>query len=144
MADLNLVKPIRVAIVADSTITALLGSYQSVASVFTRRPAPEGATYPMIMVSPAVVVSDEDALVERRPVVNHDVIVYGQQDGAYRDVESVGYLLREKFHRQRFSISPDGYAVIDLVAEGPIPGPTDDEEFIARVVSLQVRLRATE
>lgn len=143
MANLNLVAPIRVALVADSDITDLLGTYQGNPSIHTRRPVPEQAMYPMLVISSSVAIGDFDGLKSNRPIAVHDVIAYGQKDDSYRVVEELGYLLRNKFHRNRTVISVPSYNVVSLVASGPIPAPVDDIKFIGRVVSLTVQLAET-
>lgn len=137
---LNLSKTIRDAILADSQIVALLGSWQGVASVHTRRPAPSEADMPMIMISGDISTTDEDSLTSYRPVVVKDVICYGDQPLSYRDVEEVGALMRALFHRKRHLLSIDGWHIIDVIVEGPFVAPTDDDKTCARGVTLTIRL----
>jgi hypothetical protein len=139
----NLKAPIRTAILAATAITDELATYKGAPAVFTRRPIPDDATYPCIVIETDL-SRDEDALVALRPVVMADICVYGTNDpqGAeYRAVENIGYALRNLFHRKRWSIVPTDAAVIDVVARGPSAAPTDDEKTVGRVVTLQVRLR---
>ena len=138
--DLNLVRPIRNALYPDELVTGLIGTYLGGPSIHTRRPVPVQAMYPMVVISPAISVTDEDGIKSDRPVVVYDIIVYGQKDTSYRDIETLAFILRRKFHREREVIRVPGYHVIDIEVSGPIPGPTDDQEYVARVVSLQVRL----
>ena len=56
-------------------------------------------------------------------------------------LEALGWRIRSLFHRQRFSVRPDGFSVIEVVAGGPVPGPTDDDKQVARIVQLRIRLR---
>jgi hypothetical protein len=79
--------------------------------------------------------------------VNLDLAVYGRKGkpGTAQDqtrvVERLGFRLRTHFHRQKFSVQPEGFSVIDVRAGGPVPAPTDDDQTIGRLVSLIVRLR---
>ena len=142
--SLDLASPFYTYLANVSAITSLLGTYLSNPSIHTRRPIPVAAQYPMIVVSPAIAITDEDGLVSRRPVVITDIAAYGQQDSDYRTIDSLGYLLRSNFHRQsKFSISVSGYDIIDLVASGPVPAPTDDNEQIGRMITVTTRLVAT-
>lgn len=139
---MDLAAPLYASLSADVAITALLGTFLSGPSIHTRRPVPEEAGYPMLIVSANVGVTDEDGLVSRRPVLVRDIIAYGEQDGQYRTVEQLGDLLRAKFHRQKNSFTIAGFHVIDVVATGPQPAPTDDFNHVARVVTLTIRLVA--
>lgn len=137
---LDVTKGLYSALSGNSDITSLLGSFQGGPSIHTRRPVPVNAVYPMIVVSSDVSVTDEDGLVSRRPVVIRDIAIYGEQDTDYRTVESLGYLVRSMFHRKLDVFTVDGYSIIDVVATGPIPAPTDDEKQVGRLVSLTIRL----
>jgi|SRR3990172_4079001 hypothetical protein len=139
---MDLAAPLYAALSADAAITSLLGTFLSGPSIHTRRPVPEEAGYPMLIVSANVGVTDEDGLVSRRPILVRDIIAYGEQDSQYRVVEQLADLLRTKFHRQRDSFTISGFHVVDVVAVGPIPGPTDDFNHVARVVTLTIRLVA--
>lgn len=139
--SLDLAPALRDSVIDAIAISSQLGDYKGEPSVHTRRPAPAGATYPMVMISPDVGVTDGDGLNSDRPIVVKDVAVYGKQPGDYRTVEALGYALRDHFHRNRRSIVPDGYSVIDVQARGPVPAPTDDDKTVGRAVSLTIRLR---
>lgn len=139
--SLDLGAPIRTALLDEPTIEGLLSEYQGVAGIFTRRPAPDGALYPLIIVNPDASLTDRDGLTSDRPLIIKDVIVYGRQPDDYRLVESIGYSIRTLFHRTRFSIDVDGYDVVEIVASGPRIAPTDDDSTVARVVTLTIQLR---
>jgi hypothetical protein len=137
----NLAGPIRTAILEDGPIVALLGVFKDEASVHTRRPAPQGATYPMAMVSPDIATANADFLSSEFRTVIRDVSVYGEQPGQYRTVEQAAYLIRRLFHRKRLSIQAPGLHIVDIVASGPIPAPVDDEKLVGRLVSLSIRFQ---
>lgn len=143
---MNLAQPLREAILNNVEITDALGTYMGEPSVFTRRPLPDGATYPMVAISPDISIRDADALVTQRPIIQRDVTVYGQIGPAgsetdhYRVVETLAYAVREMFHRRKQVLFVDDYHVVDIVASGPIPAPTESERLIGRVVSLTIRL----
>jgi hypothetical protein len=94
----------------------------------------------MIVINSDTTIGNEDGLVSRRPIIVRDLVVYGQQDDQYRVVEELAYYLRQKFHRQKRALTVSGYHVIDIVATGPNPAPTDDWNHIARAVTLTIRL----
>lgn len=138
---LNVAGPLRTALIDSDPIATRLEQYEGEPAVFTRRPVPDGATYPLIVVSPDIAISDEDGLKSRRPVVLRDLVAYGEQPDQYRVVEELGYLIRALFHRQKFSVIVPGYRVVDIVARGPQIAPTDDERHLARIVALRIRLQ---
>lgn len=141
--SLDLGASIRTALLAEAPIYGLLGEWSGEPSIFTRRPVPSEAQYPMIVVNPDIAITDQDALRSKRPIVTKDVIVYGDQPDGYRVVEQLGYAIRELFHRERFSIDVDGYDVVQIVASGPNVAPTDDDKTVGRVVTLTISLRKT-
>lgn len=145
--DLDLSAPLRGALIAYGDLTALLGLYEGYPSVHTRRPAPEGAEYPMAIVSGDIAIGDRDGLRSRRPVVVRDVAVYGRKGAPgdtsdqTREVEAAAYHIRALFHRQRTAITVPSYNVVSITASGPFEAPTEDEKLIGRVVSLTIHLQ---
>jgi hypothetical protein len=125
---MNLAAPIRAALIAESDVTSQLQAYEGSFPVFTRRPAPSDAPPVLLFVSPDIALTDEDGISDRRNRHVRDVSIYGPNEPAseYRKVESLGYAVRELFHRNRDAIEVPGWDVVDIVASGPIPAPTDD------------------
>ena len=138
---LDLSAPIRLSLLENAEICDFLHDFKGSPAIFTRRPLPENAPYICLAISPDIAIGNEDALISLRPIVTRDVVVYGRQPDDYRDVEACGYLIRDHFHKKRFSIQPEGYSVIEIVASGPIPAPTDDVKTVARLVGLNIRLQ---
>jgi hypothetical protein len=116
-------------------------------AIFTRRPVPSDAPDLIILINPPASISDADGLTSDRPIVSIDVAVYGRKgepqsaEDQTREVERLGFRIRTHFHRQKFSVQPEGFSVIDVRAGGPVPAPTDDDQTIGRLVPLVVRLR---
>ena len=142
---MNLAPALLDAVKGEASIADLLGDYAGEPSAHTRRPMPKAAGYPAVIISPDVAHTDFDGLTARRPMVVRDIAVYGRvsDDGSvdeYRAVESAAYAVRDFFHRNRDAIAVSGAEVVDIVASGPRPGPTDDDKMIARVVTLTIRL----
>ena len=79
----------RDALLGIPAVVSGLPLYEGQPAIFTRRPAPLDAPYPMIMVSPDIVRTDDDGISDFRPVVTRDIIVYGRNDSSnnYRAVE---------------------------------------------------------
>jgi hypothetical protein len=144
MTDL---KPaIRAAILAQPDITNYLSQWNNEPAVFTRRPVPTDAQFPMIVVSPNIAYGNEDALNKERGVITLDIIAYGRvaapgtPEDHTRGVEAIGELLREVFHRQRWSLGNTPYHVISINVTGPFVAPTDSESVVARATTLIVRI----
>lgn len=138
----DLAAPIRAALLGDASIISGLPAYAGGYPIFTRRPAPADAPYPMIMVSPDISVTDQDGVNFLEPLVERDVAVYGQNDTAahYRAVESMAYAVRALFHRRWRSLVVPEWKVVQVVARGPIPAPTDDDQTVGRLVTLTITL----
>lgn len=142
MISPDLATPIYEALIGNSAIAAALAIYQGEPAVFTRRPSPKDATYPMIICAGDVTRTDEDLIVDPMPVILRDISIFGQNDSAahYRTMEGLGLAVRDLFHRQRQSLLVAGWSIVDIVAHGPIVGPTDDDTTVHRLVTLTVRL----
>lgn len=143
---MNLAPAIRFAILQNPDITSRLGNWKNEPCVFTRRPAPTDAEYPMILISPDIASGNTDGLTSMRPTVVRYVQVYGENTAPmYRRIEEIGYLLRDLFHRQRLAldVQAQGYRIISLVAVGPTPTPVDDEKLVGRMVTLTVSMQPT-
>ena len=136
--------PVRAALVASSAVTSQLTAYAGSYPIFTRRPAPTDAPYPLIMISPDITLSEEDGVNDFRPVVERDVVVYGQNDtpAHYLAVESIARAVRDLFHRQWRAIDVTDWKVVEIRARGPVPAPTDDDETVGRLVALTISLAA--
>jgi len=134
--------PLRTALVGVSGITTRLSAYKGSFPVFTRRPVPSDAPYPMIIVSPDIVKDDDDGLSDSRPIITRDISVYGQNDKAdkYDNVQAIGRLIHDLFHRKRGAITVPGWNVTSITAHGPIPAPVDDDQTVARMVTLSIQL----
>lgn len=134
----------------DSVIDAVgarLAEWRGEPAVFTRRPLPADAPSLVAIVNPPVSIGDADGLNSDRPIVQHDIAVYGDKGAAgseqddTRAVDVIAFEIRDHFHRQKFSVRPTGFYAIDVQARGPIPAPTDDESTVGRIVTLTIRLR---
>lgn len=138
----DLATPLRDRLVATAAITSQLAAYKASFPVFTRRPAPSDAPYPMIIISPDISKTDQDGIDDFRPIFTRDITVYGQNDTSarYRTVESLARTVHDIFHSTRDSIVVPDWHLIQITCTGPIPAPVDDDQTVARMVSLTLQL----
>lgn len=138
---MNISGPLRTAITADTVIAPLLSIYRNQPAVFTRRPVPSEAVFPYIITAHNVALRDRDTLTSSQPVIVRDVMVYGEQNAHFRDVETMGYRLYELFHRQRQNLTIPGFNVVEVTAFGPVPAPVADDQNTGLAVTLTVHLQ---
>jgi len=141
---IDLQPAIRTHILNDVTISSLLSTYQNQKSVFTRRPTPQDATYPLVIVSPIVGENENDYIgCNGRRTLTYDIAVYSNNDEAlnYRNVEKIAFRLTQIFHRMdRFALTPPSGSIVQVTASSPFPGPTDDFVKVARIVTLNIEI----
>jgi hypothetical protein len=141
----DITKDVRAAILAEPEITNVLSQWQGEPAVFTRRPLPEDATYPLIVIPFDVAHGDFDGLKARREVITKDVFIFGRvaapgtPEDHTRRVDGIARLLREVFHRQPRVLANPDYHVVSINVTGPIAAPTDTDSIVGRVVTLVVR-----
>lgn len=143
MVDLS--EPIRDAIIGAPAIANLLAQWNGEPAVFTRRPVPPDAPYPMCAISPNVAATDADWIVTRKPLIQRDIIFYAEADPWGEGVALVmqaHYLARRLFHDNRFCISVPGFHLIETTVTAPINGPVDNPaEHVARGISVLFHLQ---
>lgn len=134
----------------DSVITAAGGeleAWNGEPAVFTRRPVPDDAPDLLALINPPAAISEADGLTSLRPIPTHDIAIYGRKgapgspEDQTRAVERIAGLLQLHFHRNRFSVQPDGFSVIGVEVRGPMPAPVDDDATVGQIISVTVRLR---
>ena len=142
---LDLLAPLRTSVI--EAIGPDLPQWKGEPAVFTRRPTPEDAPTLCALVNPPGTLTDRDALNSDRPYVEHDIAVYGRKgapgsaEDETRIVEQMGFSLRDHFHRQKWSVQPEGFRVISITARGPFVAPVDDDQTVGRIVALAILLR---
>lgn len=141
MSNLDIAAPLRTALISVAEISGPLALWNNEPAVFTRRPVPADASFPMIVINPAAAITDQDYLDRQLPIVMRDIGIYGRQPDDVRIVDAISYAIRDHFHRNRWAITPDGFGVIQIIARGPFPGPTDSATTIGRIVGLTIQLR---
>lgn len=149
-ASADLSAPLYAALMDNAAIVALLGVQSDGSpSVLTNRPVPPDAAYPMIVTAGEVTRTDQDLISSPIQEIVRDISVFGQNTtldengepiNQTRTCDSIALKVRDLFHRQRQSIAVPGWNVLDIIARGPIVGPTDDDQSVHRLVTLTVRL----
>lgn len=140
---IDLQPSIRQYVLNDTEFISELAEYQNSKAVFTRRPVPEDATYPLAIVSPIVGEREVDFIsCYGRRILTYDIIVYSNNDSSesYRSVERAAYRLTKILHRvdrTAFSL-PSGVSLIATTASSPFRAPTDDFVKIARGVTVNI------
>jgi hypothetical protein len=137
--------PIRSAIVANQSIMSNMPDYANGDAVFTRRPTPIGAPYPMIVIGPDIGDMDIGGLNDQRLKIKRDIAVYSTNDTPdnYRLTETIAFAVRTLFHRNRTAITVTGWRVVNIWAKGPMMTPVQNEdEFVARTIEITVELDA--
>lgn len=141
MSTADLAEPLRTALIGDAGIVALLATFSGAPAVFTRRPAPGDAVYPMIVVTGDLGVLNEDGISDYRPIITRHIDVFAANDtpAHYRLADDIAYLVRTLFHHKKHSITVLGWNVVDIIVNGPEAIFTDDQ-IECRELSLEVRL----
>lgn len=141
----DLLATLRSALVGSGAVADELPEYAGSLPIFTRRPVPDDAPMPMIIINPQIQAGQADGMRDQRPVIVHDIIAYGRNGTAgtsddYRRIERLAHAVQQLLHRRPDRLLPaNGWAIIDVVASGPSPAPGDDEQTIARRVEVTVR-----
>lgn len=141
----DLAIPIRTAILGNAAIMNLMPTYVNGDAVFSRRPVPLDAPFPMIVINPDISDRDKGGLNDQRLSIMRDVAVYGKNDSAenYRAAEAVAFAVRSLFHRNRQAISVPGWSVVQIWARGPFETPVrQPDQNLARAVELTIELNA--
>jgi len=138
---MNLQPAIRSFALADSTFSSFLTAYKGSKALFTRRPVPEDAAYPLAVVSPAITYRESDFVSGTKHFyLTHDFLIFDTNDSSssYRAVEDAAFRIRNLFHRLDVNSfnTPSGYRLLLCLADYPIPGATDDLIKVSRVVQL--------
>lgn len=139
---LEVLGPIRVSLLTNSDLIAGLATWKGHPAVFTERPVPEGARYPMVVVGPIANRSGlDDGINDHRPELTVDITVYGDKPGGNELVDTLAEIIFAHFHRAR-NLVVSNYQLVQIMAMGPFAAPADDEAGAARTVSINIGLRA--
>lgn len=138
MIDLSAL--IRTSILNDP-LSVDIANFSGSKAIFTRRPAPAGAPFPMVFISPQIPGAILDYLDgELRREVVYDILTYGQNDDAtkYRTVEKIGFAIAKKFARPKLNIitPPAGFSIVKIVGTNASVAPTDDLNVVGRMSTV--------
>jgi len=127
-------KAIHMKLSADSTLAALLSTYESEPAIFTVDPAPGDASMPFIVIGPIVGQAPFDTKNSLGRSVRVDVRCYAEATGSVVDIEAISERVRTLLHRSNLSI--DDHAWLWSVCYGPISA--DEEDAYGRIVSVEI------
>ena len=141
----DLLPSIRAALAGAAAVTNELAAYLGSYPIFTRRPVPDDAPYPLIVINPVIQAGQGDGIRDQRPALVHDIIAYGTNGltgtvDNYRAVERIAFAVQQLFHRNPGAVSASGWSTSDVTALGPFPAPADDEQTVGRRVEITARL----
>lgn len=141
MIDLSI--SIRKYLLSLPEFTNYISDYHNSYSVFTYRPVPKDAQYPMCIISSAAGGGDMDMLACHMRTIDYHVILYDQnsEPTKYINLERIANLVARSFHRVNTNLlEQDGFQVVSVTASNPFPAPTDDNETIARAITLNIEV----
>lgn len=127
----------------DSTLTALLGTYNSAPPIFTKQPLPAdfdiGANGPYILSvgEASTIPGSVDTKNSKGREIIRDILCFSTIKDSPTIVEAVAEQVRVLFQRQVFSIT--GFSIIVAEVNGPIIA--DEEDALGRVVSVRLVLK---
>jgi hypothetical protein len=121
-------------LVADSTLTALLSTYESLPAIFTVDPAPGDADLPYIVISPITDQAPFDTKTSQGRIVRVDVRCYTEATGSAVDIEAISERVRALLHR--VSLTIDDHAWLWSLCFGPISA--DEEDAYGRIVTVVI------
>lgn len=136
----DLFPSIRNFLLSDTDLTQHLSTFNGVKAIFTRRPIPETAKYPFIIINSPNREINSDFLDTAFREVTYNIIVYGNNDTHenYRKVEETAFKIKNKFLRvPKYGMTmPAGYSFVFGNSLGPFSAPVDDETKVGKAVSV--------
>lgn len=139
---MNIHAPIRTWLLDQTDICALLGDWEGDTAVHTRRPVPAKTGTPFVLIpSTNAAAGSRDGLTSPRPIIIRDLFVYGLLNDDLRNVDKAAEMISTRLHRNRFALSIEGWRVIDIDANRPIPAPSDSDDSVGRLISLRITLQ---
>lgn len=124
---------------ADSTLTALLGTYEGEPAIFTVDPAPGDADMPFIVISPILDQAPFDTKTSQGRSARIDVRCYAGATGSAVNIEAISERVYTLLHRSELTI--DGHAWLWSSCFGPISA--DEADAYGRIITLQVTAEET-
>ena len=120
----------------DATLTALLGTFNGNAAIFTTDPPPSKAVLPYIVT--AGDVSNTPVTSKNAPgqIPTRDIRCYANANGEAKTVEDIANRVRVLFERQIIAIT--GFDTIIASTSGPLT--VDEEDIYGRVVTVSLTI----
>ena len=120
-------------IVADTTLTTMLATYESNPAVFFRSKVPTDATYPYIWTPGRAATSPDDTKSATGESFLIDLFVVIQEIGSLKTLHEITRKLKACLHRQEMTLT-GGNQVLSLVS-GPVPAPLT-EDLVGTILTL--------
>lgn len=114
-----------------------LGTFNDGPSVFTARPVPVGAGYPVVICATTVSDMSADSMNVNGRLITRDISVYGKVPVHFDAVDEIAEKIRQIFHRKALDVA--AFRVINVSASGPISAPSEAGE-VGKVVSIEIRM----
>ena len=131
---MNLAAAIYDRLSSDSTLTAMLATYEGHPAIFTAQP-PGNAILPYIVTAGDVVHLSWDTKTTRGREVVRDVRCYAPANGSAVVVEAIAERVRDLLHRGPLQI--DGFRWVLSSVSGPIVA--DERDAYGRIVSVNLK-----
>ena len=119
---------------ADNTLTAMLGTYEGDAAIFTTDPAPGDAVLPYIVAASVPVQTPFDSKQTRGRTAWIDIRCYTGATGSAQAVDAIAERVRALLHREPLLI--DDHIWLWSECTGPVSA--NEAEAYGRIVTLKV------
>ncbi|HBF40549.1 MAG TPA: hypothetical protein DDW19_01850 [Anaerolineaceae bacterium] len=119
---------------ADKTLTAMLGTYEGDAAIFTIDPAPGDAVLPYIVAAAVPVQTPFDSKTTRGRTAWIDIRCYTGATGSAQAVDAIAERVRALLHREPLLI--DDHIWLWSECTGPVSA--NEAEAYGRIVTLKV------
>lgn len=121
-------------IVADTSLTADLATYEGNPAVFFASKVPENATYPYIWSPGRVATSITDTKSAIGESLMMDLFIVTEETGSIKTLHEITRKLKAALHRQTMTLT-GGNQVLSLVS-GPVPAPLA-ENLAGTILTLE-------
>ena len=120
----QLIDKIQSVLAADGTLTALLGTFESLPCVFSGRLVPSSAPRPFVSIRPLSGLSMFDTKDKRGLVFQISIGCYTDEEETTIVLEQICDQVMELLHRQDLTLTTDDMIRANII--GYVPAPTDD------------------
>ena len=124
-------------LVADTTLTNLLSTYEGEPAIFTIPDPPGDADLPYIVIGPIVAQSPADTKTTRGQFYRVDVRCYTENTGDAAPVDEIAERARIVLHRQE--IFTTEFDWVFTICDGPIS--SDEDDAYGRLLTPQITVQ---